>query len=194
MKRLFYISIAALVLGVASPSWAAEWKMDPLHSAVQFEIKHIFSTVFGRFSDFDGAMVFDPDNLEKSRFDFTVQVASVDTDNTKRDNHLRSKDFFAADEFPAMRFVSSAVTHKGGDTYLVRGTMTIKETSTEMEIPFVFHGVTPSPFKKSQMVAGFDTEFSLDRLAFGVGNGKFYKMGVVGKTVQVRISVEALGS
>jgi polyisoprenoid-binding protein YceI len=63
-----------------------------------------------------------------------------------------------------------------------------------MEIPFVYHGTAPSPFDKSKMVAGFDTEFVIDRLGFGVGTGKFHKMGVVGKDVQVIISVEALAT
>jgi polyisoprenoid-binding protein YceI len=70
--------------------------------------------------------------------------------------------------------------------------MTIKDTAKDMNIPFVFHGTTPSPFDKKQVVAGFDTAFSLDRLAFGVGDGKFFNMGVVGDVVDVTISVEAL--
>jgi len=194
MKRFIYICIVLLALGMTSPVAAAEWTLDKAHSTVQFSVKHIFSTVFGQFPDFDGTLIFDPDHPDQGRFDFTVRVASVDTGNTKRDSHLRSGDFFSEDKFPVMRFVSSGIMPQGKDKFLVTGTMTIKDTAVAMEIPFVFHGIMPSPFNKSQQVAGFDCKFPIDRLAFGVGNGSFYKRGLVDKTVQVRISVEALNT
>jgi len=159
---------------------------------IQFRIKHIFSTVFGYFPDFDGTIRFDPEHLDQSKFEFTVQIKTINTPNAKRDTHLRSNDFFAADKYPVMTFTSSKITHKQDNTYQVSGTMTIKDTAKDMNIPFVFHGTTPSPFDKKQIVAGFDTAFSLDRLAFGVGDGKFFTMGVVGDVVDVTISVEAL--
>lgn len=192
MKQFIYALIIFLL--VVSPSWGKEWALDPNHSVIQFGVKHIFSTVPGSFSDFEANIQFDPENPEKSRFDFTVQVKSVDTGNTKRDNHLRSKDFFEASAWPVMTFTSSKVTKGHGNTYVAAGTMTLKETSMPMEIPFVFHGTAPSPFNKKQVVAGFDTEFDLDRLDFGVGTGKFHKMGVVGRTVRVKISLEAFGT
>jgi len=192
MKRLIYVLI--IFLFISSPSWGREWTLDPNHSVIQFGVKHIFSTVAGSFSDFEGKVQFDPENLAKSSFDFTVQVKSIDTGNTKRDNHLRSKDFFEASTWPVMRFKSSKITRGQGNTYLASGTMTLKQTSRTMEIPFVFHGTAPSPFDKKKMVAGFDSEFDLDRLDFGVGSGKFHKMGVVGREVRVKISLEALGA
>ena len=192
MKRL----ILALVIFAATVSQAPakEWALDINHSAVQFGVNHIFSTVFGTFSEFEGKIDFNPEDLARSSFDFTVQVKSVDTGNTKRDNHLRNKDFFDAGKYPEMRFTTSKITHVGGNQYSMTGTMTLKETSKQMEIPFVFHGTAPSPFDKKKQVVGFDTEFVIDRLAFGVGDGRFHKMGVVGREVRVRISVEALGA
>ena len=174
-------------------AWAKNWAIDTNHSTVQFGVTHIFSTVFGTFSDVEAEIRFDPDHPDQGSFDFTVRVKSVNTGNGKRDNHLRSKDFFDAGAYPDMRFQSSKIVHKGGDNYVVTGEMTLKDASKTMEIPFVFHGTAPSPFNKKQLIAGFDTEFTLDRLAFGVGTGKFYKMGVVGKDVRVTISVEAIG-
>lgn len=192
MKRYIFILIA--ILFIASPSWGKEWTLDPNHSFIQFGVKHIFSTVAGTFPDFEGKVEFDPDDLDKSRFDFTVRVKSVDTGNTKRDNHLRSKDFFDASAWPVMTFVSSKITRGQGNAYVAVGTMTLKETSRTMEIPFVFHGPVPSPFDKKQVIAGFDSQFDLDRLDFGVGDGKFHKMGIVGRGVRVKISLEALGT
>ena len=195
MINIVYRSIlilAFLFTAAVSQVQAKEWELDANHSGIQFGVTHIFSTVFGNFSDFNGDIRFDPANPGSGRFDFTVQVKSVNTGNGKRDNHLRSPDFFDAKNYPEMRFVSSRITHKGGNDYVVTGKMTLKSTTKEMDIPFIFHGTAPSPFDKSKEVAGFDTEFTLDRLAFGVGSGKFFDMGVVGKDVTVTISVEAL--
>ena len=195
MKRNIYIGFLILLLSFTAwgNSWGKDWTIDPNHSAIQFNVKHIFSTVFGSFSDFSAEIRFDPEKLDQSSFDFEVQVKSVNTGNGKRDNHLRSKDFFGADKYPIMTFKSSNIRHKEGKTYWVSGVMTLKKISKSMEMPFVFHGIVPSPFNKKQEIIGFDTGFSLDRLAFGVGNGKFHKMGVVGDKVEVVISVEAIG-
>lgn len=195
MKRFFTcLLIITIYWGSALPSaWAKNWDLDANHSAVQFGITHIFSTVFGSFSDVKAEIRFDPEHPETGRFDFTVRVKSVNTGNGKRDNHLRSPDFFDAAAFPVMRFTSEGITHRGGKNYVVTGAMTLKETTKIMEIPFIFHGTAPSPFDKRKVVAGFDTEFTLDRLAFGVGSGKFYDMGVVGRDVRVVMSIEVLG-
>jgi len=194
MKRFTITGFLVLILSITAwvPARGNDWAIDADHSTIQFRIKHIFSTVFGYFPDFDGTIHFDPENLDQSKFDFTVQVKTINTAIAKRDTHLRSDDFFAADTYPVMTFTSSKITHKQNNAYEVSGTMTIKDIAKEMNIPFVFHGTAPSPFDKKQIVAGFDTAFSLDRLAFGVGDGKFFNMGVVGDVVDVTISVEAL--
>lgn len=173
---------------------AKEWKIDANHSGIGFGVKHIFSTVWGHFSDYDGTIIFDPNALDQSRFDFTVQVKSINTFNGKRDNHLRSNDFFSADKFPVMRFTSSKIMHQSDNRYIVEGMFQIKETKKQMQIPFIFHGTAPSPFNKKQIVAGFDAQFEINRLEFGVGSGKFKQMGVVDDVVRVMITVEALRS
>lgn len=188
------ICTTAILLMLSSPSLARayEWNLDPNHSSIRFGIKHIFSTVWGHFSDFEGKLLFDPDKLDQSGFDFSVKVNSINTFNGKRDTHLRSDDFFSADKFPVMEFRSTKIRHKEGSTYVVEGIMTLKETRVPMEIPFTFHGTAPSPFNKGELVAGFDADFFLNRLEFGVGSGKFFQMGVVGDKVHVQISLEAV--
>jgi polyisoprenoid-binding protein YceI len=193
IKKQLKLFTVLLMLLVPAFAWGQEWKIDANHSAIGFGVKHIFSTVWGHFSEYDGTIQFDPNALDQSRFDFTVKVKSINTQNGKRDNHLRSKDFFAADKFPVMGFTSSKITHKEGKHYIVTGTLQLKETRKEMQIPFVFHGTAPSPFNKDQVVAGFDTDFVINRLDFGVGNGKFKKMGVVDEMVRIMITIEAIG-
>ena len=171
---------------------AGPWTVDPDHSSINFRIKHIYSTVSGHFSDFKADIAFDPDNLDKSRFDFTVQVDGINTLIEKRDQHLRSEDFFHADRYPVMTFESSRIVHKQGDIYTVEGTMTIKDVSKDMSVDFTFYEPKPNPMNKDKLVAGFETTFSIDRLNYNVGDGRFHSMGVVGNMVDILISVEAL--
>lgn len=191
MKRITYFILALLLLG-QTHVMAHEWKTDSIHTGILFEVKHIYSTVRGHFSDFTGDVFFDPDNLEKSKFDFVVKVDSINTNNAKRDNHLRSDDFFNAGKYPVMMFKSSRVSHSGGNKYVLEGKMTIRDVTKNMVLEFIYWGQKENPFKKNEMVAGFDTRFNINRLDFHVGNGKFYKMGVVGKDVDVLITLEAV--
>ena len=128
MKRISLMLLGLFILG-QTQAVAHEWKVDPVHTGILFEIKHIYSTVRGHFSNFTGDVFFDPDNLEKSKFDFSVTVDSIDTDNDKRDNHLRSDDFFGAKKYPVMTFKSSRVSHDVGNKYILEGKMTIKDVT-----------------------------------------------------------------
>ncbi|ACN14149.1 conserved hypothetical protein [Desulforapulum autotrophicum HRM2] len=193
MKKITLFILIFLLFVGSSQALAHAWVIDANHSSIRFGVKHVFSTVWGHFSDFEGNIVFDPRALAQSSFDFTVKVKSINTANAKRDTHLRSNDFFSADRFPDIHFKSKKIIHKDGSNYLVEGTMTLKEIHKTMAIPFIYHGAIPSPFNKKEQIIGFDTAFSINRLDFGVGDGKFVKMGVVGDTVQVQISVEAVG-
>ena len=93
MKRYILVLLSLLVLA-GTQAMTYEWKMDPAHSAVMFEIKHIYSTVRGHFGEFSGNVFFNPNDLNNGKFDFTVKVESINTHIGKRDNHLRSGDFF----------------------------------------------------------------------------------------------------
>ena len=193
MKKIFhYILIISLTLGVSSMAFAEapKWKIDPAHAGIYFSIDHIFSKVKGHFNDFDAEIYFDPNNLEQSRAAFTVKINSIDTNNTKRDGHLQSDDFFSAKKYPNMRFESSAVTHSGDKLYMVDGTMTIKDVSRKVKLPFTFLGTKPSPFNPKQEIAGFELSMTIDRFDYNVGNGKFLDLGVVGKYVDVLITLE----
>lgn len=191
MKKFLLIVSSLMFLG-QTQTMAYEWNADSNHSGFFFEIKHIFSTTRGHFYDFTGEVFFDPDNLEKSKFDFVVKVDSINTDNGKRDNHLRSDDFFAARKYPVMTFKSSRVSHAGGNKYILEGKMTIKDVTKDMVLEFIYWGQKENPFNNNEMVAGFDSRFKIDRLHYHVGDGKFYKMGVVGKDVDVLITLEMI--
>ncbi|MCF8130413.1 MAG: YceI family protein [Deltaproteobacteria bacterium] len=188
---LVFAALCMLVVPFAHAE-APAWTVDKIHSGVHFDIQHIYATVRGSFDEFDALIRFDPANLGESRFDFTVAVKSVNTQNDKRDQHLMSSDFFDEGNYSKMAFKSSAIRHLEGDSYTVTGTMTIKDVSQNVTVPFTYFGSKPNPFDPKQFVAGFEAGLTIDRLSYHVGNGKFFKMGVVGKDVTVLITIEAI--
>ena len=187
MKKILIILAFCLMI---TPAHAAQWKLDPGHSAVMFGIKHIFSEVRGVFHDLELDMEFDPARPGLGRIAFTVKTKSVNTFNHKRDQHLRSPDFFHTSRFPRMDFVSNRITDLGNNRYQVNGELTVKGKTRDISVTLVYLGQTANPFNPAQQVAGFETRFEINRLDYGVGNGKFYEMGVVDKTVAVLVSVE----
>jgi polyisoprenoid-binding protein YceI len=142
--------------------------------------------------DFAGEVYFDPDNPAKSRFAFVIKVDSVDTKVGKRDTHLRSPDFFDVAEYPTITFTSSKVMAGDDNKYIAEGTLTIKDVSRDIALEFIYHGQRENPLKKGEIVAGLDTQLTIDRLEFHVGDGKFYKMGVVGKDIDILFTLELL--
>lgn len=194
MNKILKNTIIALFLITSYTTVHAQapnWKIDPAHSGIYFSINHIYSKVNGYFGDFKGRIDFDPNNLGKSVFEFTVKVKSINTNNTKRDNHLLSNDFFSAKKYPEMRFKSASIKHAGQNQYEVEGTMTIKDVSRKIKVPFTFFGSKTHPFDPKQEVAGFEALMTIDRLVFNVGSGKFLKLGVVGRETNVMITIEA---
>lgn len=191
MRKIILMAIALLVFGPAAVM-AGAWKVDPAHSSIRFEVKHIYATVSGRFTDFSGEVLFDPQNPGKSKFDFTVKVDGINTGVAKRDNHLRSPDFFDAAKYPIMSFKSTQVRKKDDRTYVLEGKMTVKDVTKDVQLEMTYGGQKQNPLDKKVMVSGFDIRFKIDRLSYHVGAGKFFKMGVVGKEVAVFVSLEMI--
>jgi polyisoprenoid-binding protein YceI len=183
-----------LILLLAGPQMAManEWDLDPAHSGFMFEIRHIYSITRGQFNDYSGKIFFDPANPDKSRCEFAVKVNSIHTNISKRDNHLRSSDFFDAKTYPLMTFKSSKVTPAGDNKYRLDGQLTIKDVSQTISVELEYKGQTTHPFQKNQFVAGFETRFTIDRLAYKVGSGKLYDMGMLAKEVDILISMEVV--
>jgi polyisoprenoid-binding protein YceI len=193
-KMLFHLVLVFLIGLIGSPLSAASrsWEIDKDHTNFYFSVDHIFSKVQGRFTDYAGTIIFDPDNLKESEISFEIKVKSIDTGISKRDKHLRSKDFFNSSKYPLITFVSSNISKAGENIYNVTGNLTIKGVSTELILPLRYEGMKDHPFSKGSDVVGFNGQLSLDRLAYAVGDGKYYKMGAVGKDVDILVTIEAL--
>lgn len=170
---------------------ATPWTIDASHSAINFSIRHFFTPVDGLFEEYDAEVYFDPANLEGSSISVTIPVTSINTRNERRDGHLQSEDFFNAETWPAMQFVSSeVVAGEGENAFIAKGELTIRDVTKPFELPFRLLGVMDHPFQENMLVAGIVSEFQLLRNDFGVGTGDWAATAVVGDEVDVRLNLE----
>lgn len=196
-----WTSGAALLAGAltmaAAPAPLMDWNVDPAHTEINFTVKHFFTPVTGSFRDFDVDVRYDPADPSASRVDVTIQVASVDTGNERRDTHLKTADFFDADAHPTITFRSTAVRAVSASELVATGDLTIKGVTQRVDLPITVLGIQEIPSEMQEMlggvhrVASFRTGTTLDRGDFGVGTGSWAATLVVGGDVQVEIAVEA---
>lgn len=192
MRCITIVLGAFLLAAQATSALARSWELDKAHSNIYFSVAHIFSTINGHFNDFTGVMQFDPANPKESKFSFEIKVDSIDTSIAKRDKHLLSADFFDSGKYPLITFESTGVEDAGDNVYQVSGKLGIKGEVYDLVLPLTLAGVKAHPAAKGKDVIGFNGKLTIDRLAYKVGNGKFADMGVVGKTVEIFVSLEAL--
>ena len=191
MLNLSKIVVLGLLLSFTTiDANAPTWNIDNNHTSIGFEVTHFFTPVAGSFKDFEGTLNFDPENLAGSSADFTVQIASVETDNDKRNGHLQSEDFFHAKKYPEMKFRSSSFT-KNGDGYTLNGNLTIRDITKEISIPVKVLGIGEHPMKKGKLITAMRAEFSLNRNDYGVGSGSWTATAVVGDEIKVSVLLEA---
>ena len=189
MLRKSAIAIALIML--ASSISAAQWEIDKPHSSVGFTVRHlVVSKVNGTFGDFKGSIEFEPGNFEKGRVEMTVQIASIDTNEPKRDAHLRSGDFFDAENFPTMTFVSKRVHDIEGDSFKMTGDLTIRGITKEITFDCEFNGLIADPWGNTR--AGFSAASKLNRQDFDVKWNQTLDAGgvVVGDEVTINIELE----
>ena len=165
------------------------WTIDPVHSAVNFSVRHLMvSKVRGGFDTFSGAVTVSEDGTPSVRAE--IAVASVDTRNEQRDAHLRSADFFDVDNHPTAPFVSTAVRPDGED-YILDGDFTLKGVTRPISLALQFNGVNPGMGHGE--VAGFEASVVLNRKDFGIDIDMPLETGgaVVGDKVTITLEIEA---
>jgi polyisoprenoid-binding protein YceI len=173
------------------------WNVDAPHTEINFSVKHFFTPVTGTFRDFEIEFMFDAEAPENSSVKVSIDVASIDTKNERRDNHLRSGDFFDAERFPRMTFESTSVRKEGSNQLVATGDLTIKETTREVELAIEILGVRDLPPEMQEMmggitrVAGFEASSTIDRRAFEVGVANWAQTVIVGGEVEISIALEA---
>jgi len=156
-----------------------KWAIDPTHSEIQFKIKHlVISTVTGYFRSFEGSLEAAGDSFENASVNFTADIDSIDTNQKDRDAHLKSDDFFNAEQFPKLSFKSTAFTSKGNDTYEMLGDLTIRDNTKSVALHVEFGGQATDPYGNEK--AGFEINGVISRKEFGLTwNGMTEAGGVV---------------
>ena len=171
---------------------AATYAIDKSHAHVGFSVRHmVVSNTKGKFNEFDGTIEFDKEAPENIRASATVEVASIDTDNEKRDNHLRDPDFFDVDTYPQITFETTSVKGDYPEITLV-GDLTIKDVTKEVEIPTEFMGPITDPWGNERI--GFSGETTINRQDFNIAFSKLMEGGglVVGDKVKIILEIEAI--
>jgi polyisoprenoid-binding protein YceI len=188
-KNLVAMLLAACaVLGLGMAIAGDEYDIDPAHSGVTFQITHLDLTwIHGRFNEFSGTVTLDPTDPSKSSFKMTIKPDSVDTNNAKRDGHLKSPDFFNTKQYPTIEFVSTAVAPIEGG-YQVTGNLTLHGETKP--VTFDLKGGKMTEFPKGTPRTGYTTQFKVKRSDFGVG--KKFGEQMLGDAVWVTVSFEAV--
>ncbi len=164
-----------------------DYAVDPVHSRIGFAARHAMVTkVRGQFNSFDGKAFLDFERPENSRAEMTIDVASIDTRNAQRDEHLRANDFFDAPNFPQITFRTTAVEQIDDETYRLAGDLTIKGITKPVTVDFEFTGVAKDPFGNTR--AGFEGKTTINRTDFGVTFNAALETG--GVLVSEKITLE----
>jgi len=190
MRRSLLVFAAAslgLLCGAGTPARAADtYAVDDNHTAVVFKVSHLgISWTFGRFNDVAGSFTLDPADPAKSSFALAIKAASLDTNNAKRDEHLRSPDFFNVKQYPEITFKSTAVRPVEGG-YEVTGEFTLHGQTRPLT--FALKGGKAAEFPKGVQRVGFTTDLAVKRSEFGMDK----LVGPVGDEVYIAISFEGV--
>jgi polyisoprenoid-binding protein YceI len=164
--------------------------IDEVHTHIGFSVKHMMvSTVRGQFRQYRGTVAIDPTDFSKSRFEGEVDVASIDTGNSQRDDHLRTSDFFDAPHHPKITFKSATIEHKEDNEFVVYGDLTIRGVTKPVVFEVEFHGTSKNPWGKT--VAGLSARTTINRKDFGVNYNALLETGGVAVGEKVKLELDA---
>lgn len=171
---------------------AGHWVIDRAHSELGFSIRHMMiATVHGRFKDFEGYIDFDPANPTAASGEISIKVASIDTREEGRNNHLRSADFFDVEKHPEIHFTSTSVQPVSDTEFKVTGDLTIRDVTKPITFNVELAGIITDPYGKTR--AGLSATGSINRFDYGLTWNNVIETGalVAGDTVKISVEIEA---
>ena len=184
MNKTVSAFIAVVLLPLSA--FAATWKSDPPHSRLSFAVTHLgISEITGVFKSFDVVITANKEDFSDAVFDLSVEVPSIDTEVEKRDNHLRSPDFFEAEKFAKMSFRSKSIEPAGHGRYKLSGDLTIRGQSKPVEMGLWYRGTMTN---QKNITAGFQLTGTLKRSDFGVGPK--FTAGMISDEVKIKADGE----
>ncbi len=169
------------------------WNIDTSHSGVHFTVRHmVISKVRGSFGDWEATLAFDPQNLEASKVTARIRAASIDTREPKRDGHLRSADFFDAENHPELTFVSTKFEPAGEGQYRISGDLTIRGVTKPVTLEAEYLALGKDPWGNQRI--GFAAQTSINRKDFGLSWNQALETGgvLVGEKVEISLDVQAV--
>jgi polyisoprenoid-binding protein YceI len=186
--------LAAALLIIPHWAGATTYAVDKSHTSVSFKVRHLFTNVAGRFSDFSGTLEFDPANPTATKVQGEIEAASIDTNNDKRDEHLRSADFFDVAKHPKITFTSTKVSDidTTAKTAKIHGTLTLHGVTKPVVLDVAYLGTGKDPW--GNMRSGFRGTTTVNRKDFGLNWNETLETGgvLVGEEVTIEINVEGL--
>ncbi len=168
----------------------ATYKIDPSHSDILFKVKHLMiTTVTGQFTGFEGTLTAEKEDFTDAKIEFTADVNSIDTRDEQRNGHLKSDDFFNAEKFPQLKFVSTSFT-KSGEAYVLKGDLTIRDITKPVELKAEYSGLVVDPWGQTKI--GFEAEGKVKRKEFGLSWDAVTEAGgiVVSDEVKIQLNVQ----
>ncbi|WP_179413391.1 YceI family protein [Mucilaginibacter sp. E4BP6] len=170
---------------------ATKWVLDPMHSEVQFKVKHlVISTVSGFFKSFEGELDTENDDFTDAKISFSLDINSIDTNQSQRDEHLKSAEFFDAEKYPKISFKSTSFTKAGDDEYKLAGDLTVKGVTKPVTLDVEFGGAADDFYGNTK--AGFEISGKINRKDFGLTWSGVTEAGavVVGEDIKLLINVQ----
>ncbi|MBV8223708.1 MAG: polyisoprenoid-binding protein [Verrucomicrobia bacterium] len=191
MKKLAILIWLPAVFLIQSACAADTFVFDKAHSTIGFQVRHLFSTVPGKFDDFTGTINYDEANPENSSVEVTIKTASVNTGVKMRDDDLRSPNFFDAAKYPEITFKSKSVKMTGNNTADVTGDLTMHGVTKEVVLKVELLGKGAGP-KPGSVVSGWNAATALKRADYGLTWNKVIEgTQLVGDDVKIDLNVEA---
>lgn len=188
--RVVAAALVALTLPSVAVAAPRSYTVDGAHSTANFRIRHLMSKVDGRFRDIAGTVTYDAEAPQSSAVEIVVQAASIDTGTQRRDDHLRSPDFFEVEKYPTLSFRSVAVEPVSPTSLRVTGDLTIKGVTKRVTVPVEILGTMPY---RGGEKAGFEAAFTINRKDYDVTWNRAVDQGgmLLGDDVEVTIRLEA---
>ncbi|MBK7957585.1 MAG: YceI family protein [Bacteroidetes bacterium] len=191
MNKLF--TIAFLLFGMAANAQNTKWAFDGSHAKIGFSVSHMgISETEGKFTKFEGTVLSDKPDFSDAKIDLTIDVNSINTEDKRRDDHLKAADFFDAAKYPTITFKSKSFKSLGKNKYKLVGDFTMHGVTKEIELDVTYKGTVEDPYKNTK--AGFKLSGVIDRTQFGlVWTGKLAAGGLlVGNDINLDINIELI--
>jgi polyisoprenoid-binding protein YceI len=191
MKKISLMACIFILTTAAVFSGDKGWTLDKAHSNIGFSVKHmVISRVTGNFKKFDVLFNATKDDFTDGYVEATIDAASINTDNEKRDQHLQSDDFFNAAKYPQIKFKSSSFRKIGGSKYQITGAMTIRDVTKQVTFDAEYNGTVKSPWGAT--VCSWSATTSINRFDYNLKWSKAIETGglIVGDMVTITLDLE----